>query len=516
MRLSVILRAGERFAAPPGVEVVEVRVRAGLTPAAELNAGCAAAHGDVLVAGPAPAEWLAGLGDAFADPRVAGVGRAVRAELWRARPFRWDLTADEIAEWAASWRARGWTFDDSAAPAAPLPAGPPPAVAVFVDRLPQLSETFVGVEADALRRAGHRVTLEARARMPGPPGPLPVHFASDETRAERLRALAWLIARHPRRCARDLARRRRWAREEAVTPLRRLAPRARRLAAAARPLHLHAHFAYEAALDALRLGDLLGIPVSVTAHAADIYRDPRNLPAKLAGANFATSGCDATVADLRALVGPARAGGVMKVVMGVDPARFTRRAPHPGGRHVLAVGRLIEKKGFVHLVRAAARAGDIRVTILGEGPERADLAAEIARLGVAGRVALSGAASPDGVRAALEAADLLCMPSVVARDGDRDSMPVVVKEALAMEVCVVASDVAGLPEIVRPPWGRLVPPADPGALAAAIEAMLARPPAERAAAGRAGRAHVLEHANADREAEKLSLFIRAAQRARAS
>ena len=79
-----------------------------------------------------------------------------------------------------------------------------------------------------------------------------------------------------------------------------------------------------------------------------------------------------------------------------------------------------------------------------------------------------------------------------------------------MEVCVVASDTAGLPEIVRPPWGRLVPPANPEALAAAIDEMLRRPPAERAAAGRAGRAHVLEHANVEHESEKLSRLIRAA------
>ena len=170
----------------------------------------------------------------------------------------------------------------------------------------------------------------------------------------------------------------------------------------------------------------------------------------------------------------------------------------------------------MHLVRATSRLDDVRVTIVGEGPERDGLEREIARLNLADRVALPGAASPEGVRAALEAADLLCMPSVVGRDGDRDSMPVVVKEALAMEVCVVASDAVGLPEIVREPWGRLVPPADDDALAQAIAAMLDRPPAERAAAGRAGRAHVVEHANVEHETEKLSLFIRAAQRARAA
>jgi glycosyltransferase involved in cell wall biosynthesis len=99
------------------------------------------------------------------------------------------------------------------------------------------------------------------------------------------------------------------------------------------------------------------------------------------------------------------------------------------------------------------------------------------------------------------------MTCVVASDGDRDSMPVVVKEALAMEVPVVASDEVGLPEIVREPWGRLVPPHDAEALAEAISALLALPVSERARAGEAGRAMVLRECDSDREAAKLLALI---------
>jgi glycosyltransferase involved in cell wall biosynthesis len=86
----------------------------------------------------------------------------------------------------------------------------------------------------------------------------------------------------------------------------------------------------------------------------------------------------------------------------------------------------------------------------------------------------------------LETADVLAVPSVVARDGDRDTMPVVAKEALALEVPVVGSALGGLPELLRPPHGRLVAPGDPAALATALAAVLGAPPAERAAAGAAG------------------------------
>jgi glycosyltransferase involved in cell wall biosynthesis len=200
---------------------------------------------------------------------------------------------------------------------------------------------------------------------------------------------------------------------------------------------------------------------------------------------------------------------VVKVIMGVDGQAFRRRGPLPGGRHVVAVGRLIEKKGFVHLVRAAARLDGVRVTIAGEGPLRGALEEEIARAGVGDRVRLAGAMAPDAVRDLLEKADVLAMPCVVAADGDRDSMPVVVKEALAMEVLVVASDEVGLPEIVCPPWGRLVPPGDDAELAAAIDELLALPLAERAEAGRCGREFVLRHCDVDVEAAKLATFVAA-------
>ena len=107
----------------------------------------------------------------------------------------------------------------------------------------------------------------------------------------------------------------------------------------------------------------------------------------------------------------------------------------------------------------------------------------------------------------VERADVLAAPSVVAADGDRDTMPVVVKEALAMEVPVVASDEVGLPEVVRPEWGRLVPPGDADALAAAIDELLALPAEGRLAMGRAGREFVTEHCNVATETARLAAWI---------
>ena len=151
---------------------------------------------------------------------------------------------------------------------------------------------------------------------------------------------------------------------------------------------------------------------------------------------------------------------------------------------MLAIGRLVEKKGFDVLVDALAQLPDVRLRIVGDGPLRAQLRGAAARCD--GRVELLGSRAPAEVRAELERADVLAMPCVVARDGDRDSMPVVVKEAMAMGLLVVASDEVGLPECVLAPWGFLAPPGDADALAGALRAALALEPRQRAARRGAG------------------------------
>lgn len=391
------------------------------------------------------------------------------------------------------------------------PAGAVGKLVVLVDSFPELSQTFIGSELRALARAAWAARVEAGQRAVRPDvaaeREFPAHYRQDDREGERLRALAWLLARHPLRCATDLLARRRWRREEPVPPLRLLAPAARRIARSGEP-HLHAHFAAGAALSALRLSRLTDRRYSVTAHAYDIFLEPRNLREKLERAAFVTTGCRYNVEHLSTLAPGAR---VTEIVMGVDGEQFARTVPYPGSRVVLAVGRLVEKKGFGHLIDAVAQlqgtAPVDRLDIVGEGPLGPELRGRVTRLGLESKVRFLGALAHDAVRAAMERADLLVMPCVIAADGDRDSMPVVVKEALALEVPVVGSDEVGLPELIEPGWGRLVPPGDPRALALAIEELLDLAPEQRAQMGRAGRTHVLEYANAGREGARLARLI---------
>jgi len=380
-------------------------------------------------------------------------------------------------------------------------------IGLFVDQFPELSETFISGELGELERLGHAVHVEAAAHAPHPDPSVQadVAYRPDDDRALRLGALAWLAVRHPLRCVRDVLGQRRWRREERVVPLRRLAPPAQRIARFGAG-HLHAHFAAGAALDAMRVGALLGLPYSVMTHGYDIFQTPANLHEKHERAAFAVSACDYSVRWLRERVGGAAGERIVRLITGVDGERFRRQSPYDGGSHVVAVGRLVEKKGFDVLIEAAASLPDIRVTIVGDGPLRAQL-----ERGIASPVDLVGARSPEEIRALLEDAALLAAPSIVAADGDRDTMPVVVKEALAMEVPVVASDEVGLPEVVRPEWGRLVPPGDAAALVGAIRELLDLPLERRVEMGRAGREFVLEHCSLAGESRRLAALIVAAQ-----
>jgi glycosyltransferase involved in cell wall biosynthesis len=379
-------------------------------------------------------------------------------------------------------------------------------ITVAVDHFPEMSETFVTSELQVLRAQGHDVRVES-GRHAGRPNPaaasgLDASYLSDDTRYERVRSLVWLAAHHPLRCARDLMARRRWRRDEGVRRLRTLAPAVRR-AERARTQHLHAHFAAGAALDAMRIAALLELPYSLMTHGYDVFLLPANLREKHERAAFAATACDYSARYLRDRFGVAP----RTLVVGVDPGAFTRDEPHPGGRTVVAVARMVEKKGLRHLIDAASRVQLDRLVIAGDGPLRRELQRQADERGLSDVVEFPGEQGPAQVRALLQQADLLAAPCVVASDGDRDTMPVVVKEALAMEVPVVASDEVGLPEVVRPEWGRLVPPGDADALAAAIDELLALPADERAAMGRAGREFVERECNVDTETAKLAEWI---------
>ena len=149
----------------------------------------------------------------------------------------------------------------------------------------------------------------------------------------------------------------------------------------------------------------------------------------------------------------------------------------PHNRLVLAVGRLVEKKGFETLIDAARVLRDggleVAVAILGDGPLRRPLEALVERNRLSGTVTLPGWVSPTGLRAWFESAAMLVAPSNRSTDGDMEGLPTVLIEAAALGMPLVGTRHAGIPEIVLDgETGLLVPEREPGALAAAIGALL--------------------------------------------
>jgi glycosyltransferase involved in cell wall biosynthesis len=388
----------------------------------------------------------------------------------------------------------------------------PARVAYVVRRFPKVSETFVLNEIVAVSRAGVPIDLYALRR--GDPAGVPdaapfldrLHvwpFLS----ADILRANARYWRHAPDTYAqalRDLLRGT-WGSRRYFRSAFRFFLRSVRMAAemSARGVtHVHAHFAASPTACAFVIHRLTGIPYSFTAHGSDIHRDRTMLLEKVAEARFVVAvsrfNRDVILEACRGRFGDK----VVVIHCGVDPNRFrpaAREAPDgptrgPGPFRVVCVGRLHGVKGQGVLLEAcrllAARGIAVECHLVGDGPDRTALEARARVSGLDGRVHFHGWQTPAEVATLLRAADVAATPSVPSPEGRLEGIPVALMEAMATGVPVVASRLAGIPELVDDGvTGLLTPPGDPVALAGALE-RLWRDPAERARFGRAGRRRV--------------------------
>jgi glycosyltransferase involved in cell wall biosynthesis len=253
---------------------------------------------------------------------------------------------------------------------------------------------------------------------------------------------------------------------------------------------VHGYFAHAPGAVAAEAARRLGIPFGFGVHA----RDARKIaPAELA-ARARAAACVITCNEDAARE-VARAGAGSHLVRhGVDLDRFRARPTpaHPELR-LLAVGRLVEKKGFHVLLDAVQRlAVPYRLRIVGDGPERGRLARDVRAAGLEARVELAGALTHARLPAEYAAADIVVVPSVADASGDRDGLPNVALEAMASARAVVASDVGALSTAVLDgETGLLVHPDEPAALAQAL-GRLAADDGLRNRFGRCAREHV-EH-----------------------
>jgi glycosyltransferase involved in cell wall biosynthesis len=246
--------------------------------------------------------------------------------------------------------------------------------------------------------------------------------------------------------------------------------------------HLHATFASDAATVARLAARFADVPYSVTARAKDIFHqsaDADDLRRKFRDAAGIITISDYHVRYLRDTFG-ALADRVQRIYNGLDLTEFPFSPPDHRPPVILAIGRLVPKKGFPDLIAACALLADrgrsFQCRIVGAGTLLAPLHAQIRELGLQSCVTLVGPLPQQAIIEEMRNAAVLAAPCIVDEEGDRDGLPNVIQEALALGTPVISTDVTGIPEVVRhEETGLQVPQRDPPALADALEQLLLNP-----------------------------------------
>jgi glycosyltransferase involved in cell wall biosynthesis len=258
--------------------------------------------------------------------------------------------------------------------------------------------------------------------------------------------------------------------------------------------HVHAHFANVASDVALLAATLGGDEMSwsFTMHGPTEFYDVRHhrLSEKASDARFVICVSDFARSQLMRIASPEHWRKLHVVHCGVDVDRFAP-AERDNGRvelRIACVGRLVSEKGqgvLIEAITGMREAGlDVHLTLVGDGPQREMLEAQAHELGVSDHVSFLGAVAHTEVEGVLQRSNMFCLPSFA------EGVPIVLMEAMAMQLPVVACGVMGIPELIEDRVsGRLV---RPGSRTDLIDALsgLARDPTERQALGRAARDQV--------------------------
>lgn len=243
--------------------------------------------------------------------------------------------------------------------------------------------------------------------------------------------------------------------------------------------HVHVHFGREAAGVAMLAAMLGKVRYSMTLHAYDIFRD--DVDSALLARKIELAQCVITVTQFNRTFleerYPQARGKVIVQYNGVDLSRFTPPAEPREKGLVFSVGRLIEKKGFADLIRAAALLRDqgvaFRCVIAGDGEDADRLRELIASLNLSSHIELAGLMKQDDVRRMMQKASCFVLPCVQAKDGNMDALPTVLLESLACGCPSISTRVSGVPEIIDDgDSGLLVEPSDVTALAGAMRRVL--------------------------------------------
>ena len=366
-----------------------------------------------------------------------------------------------------------------------MPAEPRARVAFITGEYPKASETFLLRELRELKRRGLGFVVVATAKLPDIPeaagidAPVllrPAYFSWPSLAAE-LR----FCSSHPLGYVGPLAAlyRGHWRNARETTQMMFNVPRALALGYELRRMgvtRVHALWASLPATLGWIIARSFNMKFSFAAHSRDVYVDGRMLKDKAELADAIVCCNRAAAGRLGEVIGERLARKITLVHHGIERETLPPRASAPGD-FILAAGRFEPKKGFDVLIRACAslkqKGRPVRCVIVGEGAQQEMLAGRIKREGAP--VELRGWMRHDELMSLVAKARAVIIPSVVASTGDRDGIPNIALEAMAIGVPVIATDLGGIGEVIRNgETGWLVEPGKPEALAAAIGEVLAK------------------------------------------
>lgn len=274
-------------------------------------------------------------------------------------------------------------------------------------------------------------------------------------------------------------------------------------------VHLHNHFANSSCTVAMLASEMTGIPFSFTLHGPAIFFEPMKwrIDEKIARASFVACISHYCRAQGMIFADPAHWEKMKIVHCGVEPERYGHRDRSKPGKRLIFVGRLASIKGVSVLLDAFAKTReahpDGHLTVVGDGPLRADLEARAKALGLADSVTFTGYLSTEEVAAQLDAADIFVLPSF------SEGVPVVLMEAMAARMPVIGPKVAGVEELVEDGVsGFAVPPGDVETLGTRIVELLANSSSKRAKMGVSGRAKIETDFDVYKESQKLVALLR--------
>ncbi len=391
-------------------------------------------------------------------------------------------------------------------------------IAYIINTYPQPSHSFIRREINALEKLGfeiHRFAMRHNRGQLVDPVDIAEHDRTEHiltvgkvqllwgtlamiVKAPRQSIMAWRLAKvGERRSGRGVMHRLAYFAEAC-----HIVSRCRELGVD----HVHAHFGTNATTVAMMARALGGPPYSFTVHGPEEFDAPAaiGLDEKIRNAVFAVAVSSFGRSQLYRWTDYEDWEKIRVVHCGIDRAFCREPAPFPvNGLRLVAIGRFVEQKGQILLVEALAKAlskhPDTHLTLIGDGEMRQQIEAAIQSRGLGNHVTITGWVDEDRVRSELTHSHALIMPSFA------EGLPMVIMEAMAAGRPVVATYVAGIPELVVPGTsGWLVPAGDSSMLASAILSMADTPRERLVAMGIAARERVLVRHDVDSEAKKLA------------